>query len=73
MNKKKKQASNPFADMQLDEALTRLARVKPGELADTITRDLVTDMDRARERIRDAREDIERGARTRSKKDRFRL
>ena len=73
MNKKKKQASNPFADMQLDEALTRLARVKPGELADAITRDLVTDMDRARERIRDAREDIERGARTRNKKDRFRL
>jgi len=68
-----KKDENPLADMGFDEALSRLSRVKPGELAEAMTRDLMADVEQTRERIREAREDIERGARTKGKKRRFRL
>ena len=70
---KRRSEDESVADMSFDEALTRLAQTKPGELADAITRDLVNEMGQARDKIRAAREGIERGARTRGKKDRFRL
>ena len=53
------------------EALRRLAQTKPGEMADVIVRDLAEEMKRAEERIKEAREEINRGARTRGK--RFRI
>jgi hypothetical protein len=58
-------------DMSFEEAITRLARTKPGEVADAITRDLADRMKETSKRIKDAREEISRGARTR--KERFRL
>ena len=64
---------NPLADTGFGEVLERFARTPPGELADAIARDLVNEMNQTRRRIRSARKDIERGARTRDKRDRFRL
>jgi hypothetical protein len=58
-------------DMSFEEALTRFARKKPGELANAIGKDLADRMKDATKRIKDTREDISRGART--SKKRFRI
>jgi hypothetical protein len=58
-------------DMSFEEAITRFARTKPGEVADAIAKDLADRMRDATKRVKDAREDISRGAR--SSKERFRI
>lgn len=58
-------------DMSFEEALGRFARVAPGEVADAIARDIGKQIKEAKSRIKDAREEIDRGAR--SGKKRFRL
>jgi hypothetical protein len=72
-NAPKTGSDNPYADMDFEEALERLSRTSPGEVAEAMTRGLVKEIQKTRKQIRSAREDIERGARTRPKKDRFRL
>ena len=64
---------NPFFGLAFEEALQRLVQTDKGELAEALTRDLVAGVEQTRKRIEKAREDIARGARTRAKKDRFRL
>lgn len=57
----------------LKEVLDRLTSAKPGELAELLTREIVDEIDETKKRIRSLRREIERGARTRGKQDRFRL
>lgn len=64
---------NPLDGMEFDEALERQVRSSPGEVADALTRGLLEQMKKTRKQIQSAREDIERGARTKQNKDRFRL
>ena len=71
--RKKPKKDNPFADMDFDEALSRLAQTEKRELDEVLTHDILTRIARTRKRVEEAREDIQRGARTRAKKDRFRL
>jgi hypothetical protein len=66
-----KREKPPSPDMSFSEALERLSKTKPGEIAEIITRDIVKAMKRTEKRIEEAREEINRGARTRRK--RFRL
>jgi hypothetical protein len=58
-------------NLNFGEALARLAQAKPGEIAEIIARDLADGMKRTEEHIKEAREEINRGARNRRK--RFRL
>jgi hypothetical protein len=58
-------------DTSFEEAIARFANSKPGELADAIAKELSDRMKEATKRIRGAREDISRGART--SKEKFRL
>ena len=58
-------------DMSFEEAISRFAKTKPGEVADAIAKELSDRMREATKRIRGAREDINRGART--SKEKFRL
>jgi hypothetical protein len=67
--RKKKSPTSP--DMSVEDALARFARSKPGELADAIGKDLAERIKDTTKRIKDAREDISRGART--SKQRFRI
>jgi hypothetical protein len=58
-------------DISFSEALERLIQTKPGEIAEIVTLDIAKAMKRTEKRIKEAREEINRGARTRRK--RFRL
>jgi hypothetical protein len=58
-------------DMSFEEALDRFARVVPGEIADAVARNVGKQIKEAKSRIKNAREEIDRGAR--SGKKRFRL
>ena len=69
MTEKPEKPSSP--DLNFSEALARLVQTKPGEIAEIIARDLDEGMKRIEARIREAREEINRGARTSRK--RFRL
>jgi hypothetical protein len=75
MSKKasKQKSKGSFVGSELNKLLKRVADTSSGELAEEITRGLVNNIDLTRKRIREARESIERGARTRRKSDRFRL
>lgn len=64
---------NPFAELSFDEALKRLIQTDKGELANAIAKELVDHLNQTRESVEAVRKDIARGARTREKKDRFRL
>jgi hypothetical protein len=68
-----KNRDRPLPEMGLEEVLLRFAQTAPGELVEAMTRNLIKDMQEARRRIRQASGDIKSGARTKSKKDRFRL
>ncbi len=67
------QKDNPFFGLAFEEALQRLLRTDKGELAEAMTRDLVDGINKTKKHIEKTREEIARGARTRDKKDRFRL
>ena len=70
MNKpKKKQTAN--IESEFDETVARLLQTAPGELANSMTRGLVNRIKETEKRIKDAREEISRGAR--SGKKPFRL
>ncbi|TPI64448.1 hypothetical protein FJ417_02100 [Mesorhizobium sp. B3-1-7] len=71
--RKKAKAENPFFEMDFEEAISRLAQTDKGELEKAIAHDIIERVARNKKRVEDAREDIARGARTRPKKDRFRL
>jgi hypothetical protein len=60
-----------ISDTSSDEALARLIRTKPEELAEEIASDVLEGRERAKRRIADARREIEDGARPR--KGRFRI
>lgn len=64
---------NPLFGLAFEEALQRLVQTDKGELAEAMTRDLVKGMEQTQKRIEKTREGIKRGARTRDKKERFRL
>jgi hypothetical protein len=69
---KKEGRAKPFViDMSFEEALDRFAKVTPGEIADAVARDVGKQIKEAKSRIKNAREEIDRGAR--SGKKRFRL
>jgi hypothetical protein len=61
----------PSLDLNLGEALEKFIHTKPGEIAEIIARDLAEGMKTTEKRLKQAREEISRGARTRRK--RFRL
>jgi hypothetical protein len=69
--KKESHAKPLVIDMSFEEALGRFARVTPGEVADAIARDVGKRVKEAKLRIKNAREEIDRGAR--SGKKPFRL
>jgi hypothetical protein len=58
-------------DMSFEEAIARFAQTKPGEVADAIAKELSDRMKEVTKRIKGAREDISRGART--SREKFRL
>jgi hypothetical protein len=58
-------------ERSLGEALERFCQIKSGEVAEVICRDLTEGMKDTEKRIREAREEIDRGARTRGR--RFRI
>lgn len=60
-----------LTDLSLGEALARLAQTSPAELDETLANSMLEREARARERIRETREEIENGGRPR--KGRFRL
>lgn len=64
---------NPLFGPAFKEALQRLAETDKGDLAHAIARDLAEEMEITRKRIERTREGIARGARTRDKRERFRL
>jgi hypothetical protein len=70
MTERSKKPQFPL-DVSFEEALTRLVKGKPGELADAIAKELSERMKEATNRISGVREDISRGART--SKEKFRL
>jgi hypothetical protein len=67
--KKKKDSSSPGTSF--GEAIGRITPTNPREVADIIARELAERMKETNERIKAAREDIKRGAR--SGKERFRI
>ncbi len=69
----KQKKENPFAEMDCDEALSRLAQTDEGELEEELAHDILSRAARTRKRVQEAREGIQRGARSRPKNDRFRL
>ena len=71
MTERKRNKPPNSLDMDFGEVLSRFAQTKPGEVADAIARELADSLKEANERIKSAREDIKRGART--GKSRFRL
>lgn len=69
--KKNPPGSLDLLDKSFEEIMARFAKSKPGEVADAIAKELSLHMKEAAKRIKGAREDISRGART--SKERFRL
>jgi hypothetical protein len=68
---KRKKSAPPPINSGFDEAVARFIQTIPAELAEVMTRDLTDRMKRTNQRIREAREEIDRGAR--SGKKPFRL
>lgn len=67
----RKKITTPPPEMSVGEALERFMQAKPEELAESLSADVLKGQERIRKRIRDARREIEDGARP--KKGRFRL
>ena len=62
--KKNPPGSLDLLDKSFEEIMARFAKSKPGEVADAIAKELSLHMKEAAKRIKGAREDISRGART---------
>jgi hypothetical protein len=69
----KPKKEEPFSEMDFDEALKRLAQTDKHELQEALSHDMISRAARTQKRVEEARKDIQRGARTRPKKERFRL
>jgi hypothetical protein len=73
MKKSKRKPDPLFEDIGFEEALQRLLQTDKGELEEAMLQEFNEGLEQTRARIKEAREDIARGARTTDPKDRFRL
>jgi uncharacterized protein YqfA (UPF0365 family) len=71
MTRKKREPSMDMADLNVGEAIARLLQTDPAELDETLANSVLEREAKIRQRVKDAREEIDDGGRPR--RGRFRL